>query len=79
MRPGCCFGLFEHCKSQHFGALLVLHPRAGHGGAGSKGAIPDASVLSLGLVISIKTERILLNGVDILLCVFIEAELLVIV
>lgn len=50
-----------------------------HGRAQSEGAIPDASVPSLGLVISIKTERILLNGVDILLCVFIEAELLVIV
>lgn len=41
--------------------------------------MPEVSVLPVGLVISVKTERILLNGVDILLCVFIEAELLVIV
>lgn len=48
-------------------------------GARCKGAIPDASVLSLGLVISVKMERIPLNGLDILLCASIEAELLVIV
>lgn len=47
----------------------------GLGGAQSEGAIPEASVLSLGLVISVKTERILLNGVDVLLCVSIEDEL----
>lgn len=40
--------------------------------------MPEVSVLPVGLVVSVKTERIL-NGVDILLCVFIEAELLVIV